>query len=578
MLIEMSNDPDVLIPGSLGDITTSAASWRELGRRANDVAASLRRLPLPEGWSGQASLAYEAHVAEQAKHWELLAESLTAAAGVLQEYSSTLAWAKDQARLAIEKWRAASAAEAANPILSPTTQADELRRGAWAILQHAEAELNSGGERAALTLEIASSQPEIRDETWARIAAPVTTPQEALELTKSLSGPELTAVLSARPEIAAFLQRVDASTIHSWWTELDGAQHDALVATIPQIIGNLEGVAYEARDVANRNVLNQKLATARAALAQAEQPLPWFPPPTQGQVNAHVIALDAARDQLAALEQVSDSLATDPASGVPRSLVSLSSDDPPLAAVSIGNLDTATNVTYAVPGMGSSALHMQDWAASAQNLQTAQMVVDPAHEQAVVAWVGYKSPPIPVQQGGLDVLDTTLAVAGAKNLDNALAGFHATRGEAALNVVAHSYGTTTASIAVSESSVRVDSFVSLGSAGLPPEINEASDLNAAHVFAGQAVNVSPLAGEPGDQWAWTGRFFGNHPVDPSAQAFGAHRFGVDTPDSGLTPVDDHNTSSPTGGGYLDAQTESLRNVALATTGQGNLTSAYVRPW
>lgn len=577
MLIDMSGDPDTLIPGSAPAIATAVDSWLELGKDADEAARALRKLPTPDGWTGEAMRAYENHVGEQSKSWELLAEALTAAAGALQQYSSTLIWAKDQAKRAIETWAAASTAEAAAPFLAPSPDVGSLRQEAWAILEHARSELKVAGDHAALVLKIASSQPDLRDQTWSRVADAVSNPGDALELTKNLSGPELSAVLRARPEIAALLQQADAQSIHSWWRGLDDAQHDALVTGIPVVVGNLEGVDYGARDAANRHMLDQRIASARDALSQAEQPLPWFPPPTQGQVNAHVLQLDAARSKLVALQRISDSLVIDPASGVPRSLVSLSIDNPPLAAVSIGNLDTAANVTYAVPGMGSSAMHMEDWTASAQNLQTAQMVVDPSREQAVVAWVGYKSPPVPVQEGGLDVLDTKLAAVGARNLDSALQGFHAARDDASLNVVAHSYGTTTAGIAVAESDVRVESFVSLGSAGLPPQIDQASDLNAESVYAGQARNVSPLTGESGDQWAWTGRVFGNHPIDPSAPHFGAHHFGVDTPDSALTPVDDHNTSSPTGGGYLDAQTESLRNVALATTGQGDLTSPYVSP-
>lgn len=44
-------------------------------------------------------------------------------------------------------------------------------------------------------------------------------------------------------------------------------------------------------------------------------------------------------------------------------------------------------------------------------------------------------------------------------------------------------------------------------------------------------------------------------------------FGVDS--GAGTAVTDHGTSTPGGTGYLDADTESLRNVALATTGQSD---------
>ncbi|WP_454157334.1 hypothetical protein [Microbacterium lacticum] len=63
-------------------------------------------------------------------------------------------------------------------------------------------------------------------------------------------------------------------------------------------------------------------------------------------------------------------------------------------------------------------------------------------------------------------------------------------------------------------------------------------------------------------------------MNPAGDAFGADVFGVDSGQG--TAVTDHGTSTPTGTGYLDADTESLRNVALATTGQGDTVTAAVK--
>lgn len=125
----------------------------------------------------------------------------------------------------------------------------------------------------------------------------------------------------------------------------------------------------------------------------------------------------------------------------------------------------------------------------------------------------------------------------------------------------------------------VDAFVSLGSAGLPPEIREASDLDANEVYAGQAYNTPALIPGIGDQWAWTGRMSWEHPVDPSHYSFGAEVFDVNGGDGGR-PVTDHGASTlrgdsldrSSGSGYLDRGTQSLTNVALATTGHGDLVS------
>jgi hypothetical protein len=59
-----------------------------------------------------------------------------------------------------------------------------------------------------------------------------------------------------------------------------------------------------------------------------------------------------------------------------------------------------------------------------------------------------------------------------------------------------------------------------------------------------------------------------HPVNPAGSGFGADVFGVGSAD-GLNPVRDHGAHTEDGGGYFDRGTQSLRNIALATTGQGD---------
>ena len=137
-----------------------------------------------------------------------------------------------------------------------------------------------------------------------------------------------------------------------------------------------------------------------------------------------------------------------------------------------------------------------------------------------------------------------------------------------LNVISHSYGTTTSALALTRPGVHVDVAVNLASAGLPAEVDHASDLHADEVYAGQARDVWLVDPAPGDPWAWFGRSFSNHSVNPATDAFGAEVFGVDTGVGGA-PVTDHATRTEDGTGYLDDDTESLRNVALATTGRGD---------
>lgn len=365
-------------------------------------------------------------------------------------------------------------------------------------------------------------------------------------------------------EVAAFWARLG-------YTKADERDLAALPTSALSKLGNLEGVPYWARNTANVAVLDQRIADARNFLNGLNQPS-----------NQDQPARAANARDLRALENIKTSLVQGRRAGE-RSLISLTGDHPPLAAVSIGDLDTAKNVTLAVPGMASSSEKMTGWADASQRIFDEQGRVHGEPERAVVAWMGYDSPPIP-GAGNVDpgVWQSDYAKAGGKNLANTLRGLEAVRAGSAptTNVVAHSYGTTTAAFALTEEGVHVDSLVTLASAGLPDSVPNASTLHADEVYAGQAEYVNPITDGTiprlregkGDQWASVGREFSDdHHVDPSTPGFGAHTFGADG-DGPLVGVTDHGVHTSHDTGYLDRDTQSLRNVAYATTNQeGKLT-------
>lgn len=585
-----TTDPRVLVPGNAAGIDQTATSWRRLSSVAERASAALKVLGVPEGWTGEAADAFEARVASSSTRWNRVRDSLLAAATALEGFSSTLRWAQGEADVAIDKWQQAArqtAASLAAPTLglglrtettppSPVDPGGLLRRQATERLRDARARVAAAGESAASAIDAAAAEPDLDADVWAALGAAAGTPQEALAVLRGLDSGDLTSMLRIRPDLARTLSLAEPADVAAWWQSMDVSQRDALIAALPSVIGNLNGVAYSARDRANRRWLDDQLAAARKALTAAETPLPWWQTGAPELVAAHDAQVVAARKQLAALENI-DAALTGPGGGTERFLVSLTADTPPLAAISIGDIDTADNITYAVPGMGTTTSEGIDvWVQAAENIERWQAQYAPGSTHAVVAWVGYEAPPVPFDDGLFQVLGTEHAEAGAVRLGGALAGVDATRPEAQVNVVAHSYGTTTSSIALTQPGVQVDSFVSLGSAGLPPEIDQASDLHADQVFAGQARDVMDIDPAGGDQWAWTGRLSPSHPVNPIDDDFGARAFGTDGSATGAG-VKDHSPLTPSGNGYLDRGTESLENVALATTGQGDRASSYVTP-
>lgn len=412
--------------------------------------------------------------------------------------------------------------------------------------------------------------------TWTQRSAAfsATVSMTILQRLASMDADEMTRLRVEHPDWQTMVSTHPpaAREVAEWWRGLDDTCATALIAGASPLIGNLEGVAYTSRDLANRATLAREIGDARAALdaERKSADLAWGP--GYGVGGGRDSRLKIRRERLDNLLNIEGALVA-PAKAPARLLIALSEDHPPLASVAIGDLDTGRTVTFAVPGMGTTTRDMEGWTDAAQNLFDEQQRTTPDGHAAVVAWIGYRTPPVPVSQGRFEVLGNEYATSGGENLSKMLAGFVATRHDApSLSVIGHSYGTTTAAVALTlPGTPRIDAFVSLGSAGLPASIDSAADLRADAVYAGQARNVIPgVEDGQGDQWAWTGRMSPDHPVDPTSNSFGAHAFGADG-DNGMHPVTDHSALVPAGEGwgYFDSGTEALRNAALSTTGRGD---------
>lgn len=581
-----SRDPVRLIPGDLAGLHRTIALWRSRAADAEESGAALRQLRAVPEWAGEAAGAYERRVTAAASPWDAMASAFRAGLLALEEYAAALEAARARAGDAVDLWDVAEAMDAAPAPATPGFPAAdrqplrslEPRAEARAILDDARRALDQAAQTAATALRRALALPGLQAEEWLALLADTASASQILDALAGADGPSLRAVLRAKPTLAEVLAQAEPAAVAPWWAALSAAQQNALISTAPAVIGNLGGVAYAARDRANRLWLDAQLEEARAALADA---LEAEAPSYGSRVNAVIGAansaqrLEAARTRVEGLENIASTLA-ETAMGFPRQLVSLTSDAPPLASISLGDLDAAENITFTVPGMGTTTEHINDWVRVTQNLVTMQDQLDPARSHATVAWVGYQTPPVPTGAGELDVLGSNLARQGGEKLAAEIRGLECSRPGADINVVAHSYGTTTASFALAQNDVHVQAFVTLGSAGLPAEIGEAADLQAQEVYAGQAQDVLAIDPAGGDPWAWLGRTSPTHPVNPIAPGFGAHAFSV-AGGGELLPVAHHEISTPQGTGYLDPRTESLRNVAAATAGLPQMVTNYVSP-
>ncbi|HWR85928.1 MAG TPA: alpha/beta hydrolase [Rhodoglobus sp.] len=372
-----------------------------------------------------------------------------------------------------------------------------------------------------------------------------------------LTAAERQAFLDAHAGVPAQIVGSTPQELAIWWTEeLREGQRLRLLATVPEVIGNLPGADYATRDQANRMHLRTAIAEAQTRVAEDAR-------------NG------VAAERLAALQAIEGALRAP--SVAPRYLVQLTDDEPPLTAIAIGDLDTASRVTFVVPGMGTESTDMQLWARAAENVYAAQGEAGAPASRAVVAWMGYRAPPV-----GLEATRDTYAEGGAPLLRRdveALVAVRSSTWQPGISVVAHSYGATMAALALAQGDLGVYSFVMLGSAGVNPRLT-ADDLHADHVYAGEAR---------ADTQARWGRIDRR---DPRTVAFGARVIRTNGGD-GLRAVTGHapvlhspwndDPASPlwmaisdpeqraleytehmASAGYLDPGTESLAQVARIT--------------
>lgn len=277
-----------------------------------------------------------------------------------------------------------------------------------------------------------------------------------------------------------------------WWNSMGSPEQDmnspeqkAMVAFLPLLTGNTQGVPAQKRHDANMNALD----TLRRS--------------------------GEYRDYERHLNSIEDSALPEDDESGQRFLLSLDvgtageRDRQPLAAVAVGDPDQASEVTYNVPGMNSGTDNMTG------EVDRAQDIFDEASNQAVIAWMGYDPPTteetIPESLDGFwdeddglniswdevrdfegapheelfgqdgSVMSDVRADEGSYRFAYAIDGQQsasAARGdETVVNVVAHSYGTnmTAHALTLDNQQSTVDKVFFMGSSGIPASAAVSAD-------------------------------------------------------------------------------------------------------
>ncbi|MEV8253628.1 alpha/beta hydrolase [Rhodoglobus sp. NPDC076762] len=353
--------------------------------------------------------------------------------------------------------------------------------------------------------------------------------------------------LASRPGVVEQIlaSQPPAQEVALWWGDLPRDSQTALESASPQLLGNLEGVPYTIRDVSNRTVLEETIVELTAVINS----------------DAGRAVQQSARQQLNMLSSISESLVFD-RSAPERTLITLDVSGQGKAAIVLGDLSDADYVSFLVPGMFFTIEgQMSYWADAAYSLYCeqkrwldhfeSQSVFTHNDTVATVAWIGYDTPNL-TNVGAIDNANQ-----GRDTLADAILGLQALRGadQPYVSVVAHSYGTTAAMMALSEYDFEIDALAMVGSPGSPAQSVHDLNVRGANVFVGEAA-WDPIPNSS---------YFG---ADPGTDAFGAQSLGV----GGAFDVV---MKQPLAGSvghneYFTPGTESMRNFALLCIGRSDL--------
>lgn len=358
---------------------------------------------------------------------------------------------------------------------------------------------------------------------------------------------------SLRAAIEALAHADSPASVAAAWLELTDDERSALLASRPGLIGNLEGIPYPVRFQANRTVLAETVATGPHG------------DPLDGQLALLGVELSADfGGELLLFHPFEQSQATAAVVyGAPRTARGEAMD--PFVG--------ATNVNLLVGGMLSGLGDLEAWGQSARDLNRySEAYGGPGTGSVTIAWYGYDSPNLATEHG------MGSAIEGAARMSSTLLGLAAEApGSVTTSVIGHSYGSTTAFLAVGGSPVdlAVDRLIAVGSAGVPDGYHAAWTGDAPMDYSGTEVYATRAP------WDFIGRYgehssFG-HGTDPE-EIPGAVSFSSD---GGFAPSLEGRSERVAGtpghaahdggnglwgwweqdNGYLARDSESFRNIA-----------------
>ncbi len=263
----------------------------------------------------------------------------------------------------------------------------------------------------------------------------------------------------------------------AWWGALTGAERRKLIKNHPEAIGNLDGLPGSVRDEANRiilrTILPKKLEAAKKHLKEVQKEFDAEQKIIDGinsgpkGKNSHTDAVLEARRRVEDLTKLNELVSAGGKSRHHYQLLTLEVperyDKDVKAVVAVGDIDKATNVGTMVPGIGNTVRKgMDGMLDTAEKLRAKAGAPD---KTAVVAWLGYDTPPGPLvwdydaNGSDTDYMTTEVADKAAPALNRFQEGIHVSHQKQGvdpyLSLHGHSYGSTLSGTALLNTKVGV---------------------------------------------------------------------------------------------------------------------------
>jgi len=287
-----------------------------------------------------------------------------------------------------------------------------------------------------------------------------------------------------------------ANEVAAWWDAHPPAEKKNIIENHPDEIRNLDGISANARDEANRKVLDKELERARHDRDELQKKVDeeGF---DDDNINPYLDDKNKADKRVKDLEKIQNLMGEKEGDGSKYHLLTLdaSGDKDVRAAIAMGDVDKASNIATVVPGVGTTVRDSMDG-----ELHKAEELRNHSGSDntAAVAWIGYDTPDSiwsPETRG------TGTADEGARSLNGFHEGIHAYRqsqgSDPHITTVAHSYGSLTAgTAALTTKAGAVDDMVLYGSPGGRATDAHQYNVPEGHVYA-SANDKDEVAGKGG---------------------------------------------------------------------------------